>query len=224
MRTRSMNIALTLTASLIAAGLATPGCEIDPEPDATTDGGDTDTNGGDDGDTVMPPDGDPYFFVRVDDLSPMADTADGGSDIDAIILDKTDGTQAFADSVEGYEHGGGDGITGDELDPTEALGSPDAFYAYPDTSVCDVEGTGGNAPFVSLGGTGGVLVVGMSAAIETGDTLTVLEVGGCDFGDGMANAEEVDVSISTAKEIDGTWTFLGNGTGPEITATVPELE
>jgi len=162
--------------------------------------------------------GDPYFFVRIDDLSAPADTADGGADIDAIILDKADGTQAFADSVEGYVHGGGT-VTGDEIDPTAVTGLPDAFYAYPDTTVCDVS----SGRFVSLGGTGGLVIAGMNSAVQEGDVLNVLEVGGCDFGAGTAISEPVDVSVSTAKEIDGTWTFLGSGTGPEITINVPPL-
>jgi len=159
-----------------------------------------------------------YRYVRVDDLSMQADTIDGGADIDAIILDKGDGTQHFATKIEGFVHGGGT-VTGDEIDPTAATGAPDTFSAYPDTTTCDVE----NGSFVSLGGMGGFLIVEMAATIDEGDVITVLEVGGCDFGTGEAIPEPVDVSVSTAREIDASWEIIGTGDGPEIVVSVPAL-
>jgi len=175
-------------------------------------------------DTRVTPDSDPdaiptgsFRFVRIDDLSRPTGTPDGGADIDAVMVQKPSGTVAFAQTVENFRHGGGG--PSPEGDPTRALGAPDSFYAYPDTTVCEVSSRG----FVSLGGTGGLLVVGMALSIETGDTVSVLEVGGCDFGAGTAISEPVDVSISTGPRIDGSWIFLGTGQGPEALVEVPQL-
>ena len=167
--------------------------------------------------------GSPYLYVRIDDLSEYADTPDGGADIDALILKKSDGSQYFATSVEGFIFGNFG--SAESLDPMDALGAPDAFYNYSsdDTSVCTI-GTSDDRPFVSLGGEGGVLVVRMGAAIETGDTLTVLEVGGCNYGDGEAIVEEISVQISVSYDIDsGQWVALGSGEGPEISFVIPTL-
>lgn len=209
-----------LMAVLLTVGLV--GCELE-------NGGDTDgTNPPPDGDSSNPPPDtdtvDPglaYRFVRIDDQSTPGEGAlDSGADIDSVILTKAGGAQSFADEVLAYEHGGGAGFT-DEADPTEALNAPDAFYDWDagDTSVCDVEGG-----FVSLGGMGGVLVVRMPAEIAAGDNLTVLEVGGCDFGGANpAIPEEVEISVSVGSEVAGTWQLVGSGDGPEISLTVPTL-
>lgn len=180
--------------------------------DAHTDTRSTDTRPVD---TRVPP-GSTYRFVRIDDLSADFETPDSGADIDAVLLEKTTGTVAFASTVTRFEHGSGNFPT---VDPTQALGAPDAFFAYPDTSVCDVEGT----HFVSLGGVGGLIVVEMALPVDRGDVLRVLEVGGCDFGGGVAIPEPVDVSVSTSTEIDANWIFLGSGRGPEISIEVPML-
>ena len=160
-----------------------------------------------------------YRFVRIDDLSPVSETPDGGADIDAVVLDKTDGSQYFADDVIYYEHGGG---TSEQLDSTEALGAPDAFEDYPNVDACHVDGG-----FVSLGGIGGHIVLRMEGIMEQGDGLTVLEVGGCEFWDdpdSSAIIEEIEVAVSVAQDPDNPhWQSLGRGEGPDVFFTIPDL-
>ena len=163
-----------------------------------------------------------YRFVRIDDLSTRSLSSDG-ADIDAIILTKANGEVFYASAVEGLIYS--DPQT-DGYNPEEALGAPDAFYnaAMNDFSVCDIGETDAR-PFVSLGGEGGVLVVRMDANIEEGDTLTVLEVGGCDYGNGEAIVEEIGVSIAVSSDIDtGLWLELGSGQGPDVTFYIPLLD
>ena len=209
--TTKTSFALLICISL-AATLA--GCELESEYE------DGDTIGGDSYSEVEElaeiPD---YRYVRIDDLSTKSDTIDGGADIDAVILSKTSGEIAFAVGVEGFQHGGG---RGDDLDPTKALGAPDSFYRYyaNDMSVCDVDGNG----FVSLGG--GSLVLEMGDVIASGDTLSVLEVGGCEYDDAGHEAivEPVRVSISVASDLyQPYWYELGSKEGPEISFTIPDL-
>jgi len=207
---------LSLFLILGATTLFFAGCELDEGDGANAD---MTADGASDGLGAGGADAEPesFRFVRIDDMSDRKMTIDGGADIDAVLLEKSNGTRYPAIDVEGYRHGGG---TGDDIDPTAALGLPDAFYAYPDTDVCDVD----DNEFVSIGGMGGYLIVEMEAAIDPGDRLTVLEVGGCDYGDGTAFRERVNVSISVAEDYDGQWTHLGTGEGPEISLRVPQLQ
>ena len=159
-----------------------------------------------------------YRFVRIDDLSPMSETPDGGADIDSIILFKSDGSPYYATEVKGFNHGGG---AGTELNPEDSLNAPDAFEDYPSVDNCRVDGG-----FVSLGGLGGYLIVQIDPAteIENGDILTVLEVGGCDFDGGTAIIEEVEVAVSVGSDPnDPHWFTLGTGEGPEIDFPVSNL-
>jgi len=158
-----------------------------------------------------------YRFVRIDDVSGNFDTPDGGADIDAIVLWKADGSSAYATTVEGFEHGGG---LGTEVNPQDALNAPDAFPDYMsnnDASTCRVDGG-----FVSLGGTGGYLVVGMGDKMEAGDDLVVLEVGNCDYGSGMALEDPIDVFVSVSNDVDtGVWQVVAESeVGPEIAVTL----
>ncbi len=209
---RNLRFLFTVTAMVAALSFALTGCELEDETDGTDTTVAPDTAGTDTTPVVTYQE---YTYVRIDDLSAEADTPDGGADIDAIVLSKG-GTEFYADSVEAYEHGGG---LGSELDPAEALNGPDAFEDWPDTDTCRVDGG-----FVSLGGLGGHLIVHMSAVIEAGDALTVLEVGGCDFDGGTAIIEPVDVYVSVAAEFDQAhWVSLGEGSGPEVFFTIPAL-
>jgi len=165
------------------------------------------------------PDNLDYRFVRIDDVSGNYDTPDGGADIDAIILFKSDGRTLTAAEVEGFEHGGG---LGTEVNPEDALGNPDAFEDYMangDASTCRVDGG-----FVSLGGDGGYLITSFAAgeAMEAGDELVILEVGGCDYGGGEAIVDDVDVYVSVARDINEPyWQILGSSVeGPEIAFTL----
>lgn len=209
-----------LIAFVAVGALALSGCELEDESDATETATNTNPTG-----TTEPttepttdttPAGDPYAFVRIDDLSEFNDTEDGGADIDAIVLDKLSGGQFYADTVEAFSFGGG---TAEELDAEAALGAPDAFEDYPAVATCRVDGG-----FVSLGGIGGQLVLGMESNIEAGDTLTVLEVGGCDFGGpNDAILDDIEVFVGISKEPSGQWESLGSGEGPAVSFTVPTL-
>jgi hypothetical protein len=208
-------LALTAVAAL-SFGMV--GCELEEDADADsatstrTDMGETTS----DMTTTTTPDPDPYAYVRIDDLSDNGSTPDSGADIDAIILDKADGSTAYAESVEAYLFGQ-DGPA-EELNAVEATGNPDAFEDYPNVDNCRVDGG-----FVSLGGTGGVLIMKMSSSIETGDELTVLEVGGCDHPNGVAIVDEIEISVGISKELDGQWVSLGSGDGPALTFSISTL-
>jgi hypothetical protein len=201
---------------LLAVGLLFAGCEIEEDADAdTTTTTDTGTPPGDTTDTGTPPNLLEYRYVRIDDVSGNATTIDGGADIDAIILFKAAGGASYADTVEGFEHGGGFGT---EVDPSDALFGPDAFENYSGvgagTDRCHVD-----EGYVSLGGDGGMLIVHMQEEMEAGDTLSVLEVGDCEFWDDDSKdaiPDDVKISVSVGKAVDGQWTILGTGSGPEI--------
>jgi len=221
---------LYLAAVLAALSMLFAGCEIEGDGDAdavTSNDTGTSTNedtGTPDSTTTYKE----YRYVRIDDISGNADDIDGGADIDAIILFKAGGSAVYADNVEAFEHGGGFGT---EVDSTEALGQPDAFENYSGVGVgidrCHVD-TG----YVSLGGTDGLLIVHMADQIEVGDSLSVLEVGGCEFWDDEdheAIEDDVRVSVSVGKSLTDQWQVLGEGAGPEInfdlTATdLPNVE
>jgi len=165
---RKIRFALVLVLAIFA--LAATGCELEDDADAdgttTNTNTSTNTNTGTNTnttDTTVNP-GLPYRYVRVNDQSTAGDTINSGADIDAVILDKADGGQVFANTVELFEHGGGF-AEGPDLDPSEALGSPDSFSDFDSADpICDLD-----AGYVSLGGGDGVIVVGMPEEIEAGD-------------------------------------------------------
>ena len=220
--TSRLRFLLILIAVMSSLALVFSGCEVEDEEDGT-DTVQTDTSNPDSTveDTTITPD---YRFVRIDDLTEDPGTRyDAGADIDAVILTKNStGATSYAESIEGYIHGGGQG---DNVDPTQALGAPDAFPNYDgDASECVLEDDNGDDTFVSLGGVGGTLIVRMTDKIETGDNLMILEVGGCDYGGGEAFAEDVEVQIAVSSDVDtAQWVSLGSGTGPEIGFNVPTL-
>ena len=204
---------LVLTAVMATVGFA--GCEL--QPDADADGGNTTT------DVTTTPDGTTdtagvldYRYVRVDDLSNITAGQDPGADIDAIILEKASGTDVYADKIEAFQPGVD---VGDNIDPTDALGAPDSVINYTDAMPdCNAD-----AGFVSLGGSGYV-VAHMGENIEVGDSVAVIEVGGCDYGGGTAKLETVKVQVSVAAEPDNQyWVTLGEGQGPYLSLSVNSL-
>lgn len=209
---RKLRFVLVLFVALGA--LAFSGCELEEDADAdsgTTTQTDTSTTGGGDTDatTVDPL---PYRFVLIEDISENGDTADAGADIDAVILEKG-GQEFYAATVEGFSHGGG---LGTEVDPEEATGGPDAVPNWDEADPeCDLS-TG----YVSLGGTGGYLILGMEADIEAGDILNVIEIGGCSNG---GIEDDIRVSVSVANQVDSQWTSVMTGVGPVLSSTVPAL-
>jgi hypothetical protein len=154
-----------------------------------------------------------YRYVRISDLSMTVTSPSGGADMDALLLD-TGETTYFADQVEYFRHGGG--YQGAELEAI--LGPPDAFAAYPDVSRCNIE-----RGFLSLGGLGGEVIIRLAGPLKAGDTLTLLEVGNCNYGSGIAISDEYQVTISHSPSLGGNWFMLGNGRGPESSFIIPPL-
>lgn len=201
-----------LICMLAGMSLVVSGCEVDDDADAdggTGGGTDTSTDGTDtDGTDTEEPTLD-YRFVRVTDLSNDSGTSDAGADIDAIFITKSGGNDVFplADKFI-YEPSGGEVQA---ADPNAAI-DIDAFTAYPNVDTCELNDASGAPNYVSLGGTGYIIAEFAAPGVEEGDTLKVLEVGGCDFGSGTAREEEVRIEISTGSSLDGTWQTVSTGT------------
>jgi hypothetical protein len=183
-----------------------------------------------------------FKYVRIDDLSDKCkmngdkcEAKDPGADIDAIVLVKrTDGSSIYAESVRGYMRSDGikakDGTDSQVAsDPAQALGKPDSFSDYANSKIggdCiywkDKDAANLEHPYVSLGGLGGYLEVEMGGDIEKGDTLDILEVGGCnltntsDGGKQVAVGEKIKVSISMSGDAE-TWNPVGELTSDKDT-------
>lgn len=193
----------------------------------------------------------PYKYVKIEDLSPAQyadkNVEDPGVDIDAIVLTKKNsGEKIHAASVVGYARGDGQSSVESRraFVPDEALGEPDSFVSYPnDMTNCNYyKGTvpAKDAPdedyvytFVSLGGVGGYLIVGMGGNIEEGDTLDVIELSDCKLAntqssngkDAVAEKDGMEVQVSASKKVDGDWVFITSGTATAgiLSETIPAL-
>ncbi|MEZ4265131.1 MAG: D-alanyl-D-alanine carboxypeptidase family protein [Myxococcota bacterium] len=158
--------------------------------------------------------GKPYRYVRIDDLSGATGGADPGADIDAVVITrKGSGEHLYAVASTFYYATPASVSAGDAA---EALGAPDAFYAWPeDPTVCHVDGG-----FVSLGG-GGTLIVEMPEPIVAGDVVTILEVGACTYKPGsQAFADPISVRVSVGDAPSDTWEPVGQGDGGVVTLPV----
>jgi len=205
------NLLLVLMVAIATLGFV--GCEFDEGSDgdsSTTTQPDV-TN--DESETAV---GMEYRDVRVDDMSGINTGQDPGADIDAIILEKAAGTDVYADKIEAFQLGVD---VGDNIDPVDALGAPDSVVDFKGSApTCNAD-----AGFVSLGGSG-YLVAHMGEAIEVGDSVAVIEVGGCDYGGGMAKLEVVKVQVSVSAEPENQhWVALGQGEGPYLSLSVITL-
>lgn len=147
-----------------------------------------------------------YRYVRVDDQSSRTDGDNPGADIDAFLLQKSGGGVFYAQQVVESQLL----LNSNDRDVSQVLNAPDAFYAFPDVSVCNAD-----AGFVGLGGAGGWIIVSMQADMEVGDTLHVLEVSNCAYNsDGdQAKDDPFNVLVSVAGDYNGTWQPVANGTG-----------
>jgi hypothetical protein len=155
-------------------------------------------------DLSPPPEGAYVFAIIRDQLFPQPGS--WGADIDAVVLHKPNGDLFYAVEVGEYFSGPDNPAN----DPSAALGPPDAFPQYPDLSLCSAD-----SGFVSLGGSGGAMVVRFPVAIEVGDEVEVLEVGGCATSDGMtqeAEPYELWISPSTTNDF---WFQVELGFGPQ---------
>lgn len=193
----------------------------------------------------------PYKYVKIDDLSPAEynkpNKEDPGVDIDAVVLTKKgSGQKVYASSVVSYERGDGQSSVESRRAyvPEEILGAPDSFAGYPsDMENCkyykgtvpanDDDLDNFKFTFVSLGGEGGHIIVGMGGNIEEGDTLDIVELSDCKLENtkssngNKAVAEDVGmrVQVSAGSKIGSEWTVVANGTATAgiLSATIPEL-
>ena len=171
-------------------------------------------------------------LVRIDDLTELNDNDkkngdDPGADIDTVVLTKASGKAVYVTEVNGFKRGDGKSAQGEDYsiasNPQAVVGAPSSFVDYPtDTKNCYYykKDTDPNAspvrPFVSLGGKGGYIVVVMGEDIEAGDTLNVLELGGCT----LQNTKDKKTQVATGKEAvkvqvsisgkDGDWALVGD--------------
>lgn len=152
----------------------------------------------------------PATWVRVRDLSDVVTGADPGADIDAIGVVRASGGTDWATEVAAWV-ATPSSVSHD--DARDCLGPPDAFYSWPATSVCAVDGG-----FVSLGGAG-ELVVRVPGAPAAGDAVVVLEVGGCSFDGGVAIEDRIEVSAGPTA--DGPWQRVAEGVGPDVRGSLP---
>lgn len=142
-----------------------------------------------------------YTYVLVEDLSTDMTGESPGADIDAISVTRG-GAEMFATGVVDFGLGGGD-----HLDPTQATGVPD--------SDCTA------THFVSLGGTGGYLIVEFSGLFGSGDAVTVYELGPTTCPDQtMWVDEEYHVSVSISDGL-SSFTEIGRGGAGLNILTVP---
>lgn len=175
-------------------------------------------------------------LVRLDDLTELSATDkkngdDPGADIDTVVLTKAGGKAVYVTEVKEFKRGDNKSVKDDDYsiaaNPQAVVGAPSSFVDYPtDTKNCyyykkDTNPKEGDAstlvrPFVSLGGQGGYIVVVMGEDIEAGDTLNVLELGGCTLQNTVdkrtqvaAGKEAVKVQVSISGK-DGDWALVGD--------------
>ena len=172
---------------------------------------------------------DKFKYVRIDDNSdPCKKNAEGkctqddpGADIDAVVLNKSDGTVHYAERVVGYLRSDGvkERVADSPIasDPSKALGKPDSFKQYPEKDgkcIYYTDSSFKEHPYVSLGGQGGYITLEMGGTIDAGDRIDVLEVGACSLQntkDGKSDtavAEPIKLSVSVSGA-DGSWKEIG---------------
>ncbi|MEM6995420.1 MAG: hypothetical protein AAF721_33230, partial [Myxococcota bacterium] len=88
-----------------------------------------------------------------------------------------------------------------------------------DVSTCDI-----SQGFVGLGGDGGYVIVSLGDALEAGDTLDTLEVGGCEFEGGSAIVDDFRVSVGVDSDINATWQLVAQGFGPSVSVTLSDAD
>lgn len=195
-------------APLLAALVAChPPVDTDRDPD-TSAGTDPDTSADTDTDSAAPP----LRYVR------LTDESAGTAEIDAVVLRAAASAddEAYAAAVVTYAPGEAFALA---TDPEQALGAPDAFPDWPDTASCPVFDV---ARVVSLRGAPGALVLELARPAAPGDTLIVLERGGCSDGLVTALTGQVAAAVGPDPDVDAaTWVELGAGTGPAIGFTIP---
>lgn len=135
-----------------------------------------------------------------------------GAEIDTVQLLGIDFTERYPDRVVRFEPGSE--VVG--ADPSLMLGPPRAFFAWPETSVCQTL-------LAQPLGFGGSVVLSFSRPLVSGDQLRVLELGSCEMVDSpleeVATPEPVQVYVGSSP--DGPWLQLGVAVGHSTVLTVP---
>ena len=216
---RNLRFLFALICMLAVGGFALTGCEVDDGADTTTTTG-TDTSsssssssGADTGTTVFAD----YFYVRVSatDAAESETTEDPGADIDAVILGQG-GTNITATSVELLT----DMSAYANYKSRDVNTAGTTINAFTETdpanittaSTCATSSDG----FVSIGGTDAgeaAAIWTFPSGVENGDTLYVVEVGGCDTGSSTAGSEPYSVEVSISTTVDANWQSLGSRVG-----------
>lgn len=165
-----------------------------------------------------------YYFMRVNDQSTNAGV-NPGADIDAITITKsTTGRRASVSRVEEYRPVNTADISRVSMQPDNILGDPTAFGTPFDPAQVgsDKECSLEDEHFVSLGGVGGYIIVSFGADhVETGDTITVYEIGNCNK---QGASDPIEVQVSVSSNIDGEWITVFSATeGPAMSGEVEDL-
>jgi len=146
----------------------------------------------------------PLIYVRLDDKSNESlDTSFPGSDIDAIELVRNGELVGTAETVvESYLLDGVAGNTNEYKDVSQLLGVANYDAAE-------------RQNYVSLGGNSAYVIVRMSTALKSGDTIRV-----CEIGAGTGGSAE-PCTISIASSTTGPFTSIGTGAG-QFEVIVPD--
>ncbi len=186
---------------LLGSGLclALCGCEVSDSDGSSGDAGKPDSSTQyDAGDTG--PRG--FRFLRIDDNSSSEGGAHPAPDIAAISMTTAGGSPEFATTVRDNASGvvNIDGITSEPKKPVD----------------CVV------GEFASLGGTGGYVILNVAGAdLDSGDTITVYEVGETECAPSGAEKTDITVSLSDHRDPAGNWTSVGQCGSGVCSLTVP---
>jgi hypothetical protein len=146
----------------------------------------------------------PLLYIRLDDKSNQSLRTDyPGSDIDAIEIVRNGKVVGAAIAVvDAHLLDGAPGNTNTFKDPSQLLGTANYDVAT-------------RKNYVSLGGSGGYVIVKLSLPLESGDVVRVHEIGAGTGG----SAEPCTVAIGRSEA--GPFQLLGEGSGP-FEVAVPE--
>lgn len=233
---RKLRFLFSLICLLALTGFMATGCEVDDGADATTSSsGDTSSSGtSSSGETDT---GQPlasYFFVRIQSSTGTPDTETGsedpGADIDAVfLLDGGPGGSLVTPSSVSLETSME--VLYDNYKPRDIDGAGLTMNAFSEGSPLDVTTAStcdtGSENYVSVGMPGDPGAVwGFDTAIDEGDTIVVLEVGGCvraNGGSTTPGSEPYSVDVAIANRVDSTWTNIGTRSNdqPLLQITIP---
>ena len=144
-------------------------------------------------------------FIAVRDISGNDVGRNPGVDLDAVMLYRpSTGQTYFASSVFAFSSYP---LEGQNNNPMDALGSPDAYSEWPELDTCLVWEAS-----ICLGG-GGFIVLQLPVVVEAGDIIDIYEVGACEFAPEVFAIPE-DYAVYASADPNGErWRYLGAGRG-----------